>query len=245
MIRIGTSGWVYPHWRRVFYPVDLPQNKWFDHYSKHFDTVEINNSFYRIPTDATFDRWCEQAPTGFCYAIKASRYITHMKKLKDPTDSLEMLFDGADRLASKLGPVLYQLPPRWPVDLGRFELFLDALPSGYKHVVEFRESSWLIEDVFRLMRSRRVAHCIHDYGGLQIPPEVTGRLVYLRFHGGAGHRGNYSKAKLKSWAQRIGQWRRKKLSVFAYFNNDVGGYAIKNALTLKRMLEGVLRSSEF
>lgn len=235
-IRIGTSGWVYNHWRGIFYPPELPQPAWFARYAADFDTVEINNSFYRLPSAETFAGWREQAPPGFLYAVKASRFLTHLKKLKDPEEPLERFFERASGLGKTLGPVLYQLPPRWRVNLERFESFLAALPKGHRHVVEFRDASWLIDEVFRLMERYRVGHCIHDLGPLNVPIRITAPLVYLRFHGGPSHNGDYPRAELEAWARRIQSWHREGLKVFVYFNNDLGGYAIKNALTLKHIL---------
>jgi len=235
-IHIGTSGWVYNHWRGIYYPQDLSQRAWFAYYARDFDTVEINNSFYRLPSEAAFDAWHEQAPPGFLYAVKASRFITHMKKLKDPEEPLRTFLERAGRLGETLGPVLYQLPPNWQVNLPRLEHFLSILPKGQAHVIEFRDESWLIEDVFRLMERYRVAHCIHDMPPLNIPLRTTASPVYIRFHGDVAHGGDYSHAALETWARRIAEWRNQKLDIFVYFNNDVGGYALKNVKTLKQLL---------
>jgi uncharacterized protein YecE (DUF72 family) len=237
-LRIGTSGWVYQHWRGLFYPETLPQSDWFEFYAKQFDTVEINNSFYRLPSAAAFDGWREQAPPGFLYAVKASRFLTHMKKLKEPEAPLQLFFERAIRLAEMLGPVLYQLPPRWRVNLSRFEYFLSVLPSGHLHVVEFREPSWLIEPVFQMMERYSVAHCIHDMGQLAVPRRVTAPAVYLRFHGGSSHNGNYPQSALEAWAGQIAAWLGEGLAVYGYFNNDVGGHALENAKTLRGLLKG-------
>jgi uncharacterized protein YecE (DUF72 family) len=235
-LRIGTSGWVYNHWRGVFYPQALRQDEWLRHYALTFDTVEINNSFYRLPSAEAFERWREQAPRGFVYAVKASRFLTHMKKLKDPEEPIARLFERAAKLGSALGPVLYQFPPRWRLNLERFDYFLKALPADYQHVIEFRDASWLVEDAFRLMECGNVAHCIHDMHDLQIPLRVTSRTVYLRFHGTVKYGGDYSAGELKTWARRIKSWRQDGLSIFAYFNNDAGGYALKNAAALRALL---------
>ncbi len=235
-VRIGTSGWVYNHWRGVFYPKDMPTSKWFSYYSHEFDAVEINNSFYRLPSAEMFDKWRQQAPSSFLYAVKASRYLTHMKKLKDPEEPLHTFFERADHLGNTLGPVLYQLPPRWKVNLPRFEHFLSVLPKGYQHVVEFRDASWLIEDVFRLMQQYGVAHCIHDMQPLTVPLRVTAPPVYVRFHGDSKLGGSYGDETLTTWAERAAGWHADGLPVFAYFNNDVGGYAIKNAKRLKELV---------
>ncbi|HET7088676.1 MAG TPA: DUF72 domain-containing protein [Anaerolineae bacterium] len=242
-IHIGTSGWVYNHWRGIFYPERLRQSEWFACYAREFDTVEINNSFYRLPGETTFDKWRTQAPPGFLYAVKASRFLTHLKKLKDPEEPLRRFFERAGRLGETLGPVLYQLPPHWQVNLPRFEHFLSVLPKGYRHVVEFRDASWLTEDVFRLMERHRVAHCIHDLQPLNVPLRVTTSMVYLRFHGDPSHGGNYPHAALDAWAGRIDAWRSQGFGVFAYFNNDIGGYALENAKTLRALLPEVHRGT--
>jgi uncharacterized protein YecE (DUF72 family) len=235
-VRIGTSGWVYPHWRGLFYPEKLPQRQWLAFYSEIFDTVEINNSFYRLPSPDAFAAWREQATQGFLYAVKASRFLTHMKKLKDPRPPLELFLQRAARLGDHLGPVLYQLPPRWKVDLPRLESFLAELPKSRLHVIEFREQSWLIEQVFRLMERYGVVHCIHDLGTLQVPLRLTAAASYIRFHGGRSHSGAYEQSALEQWARRIQEWGRAAVSVYAYFNNDVGGHAVKDAAALKAML---------
>jgi uncharacterized protein YecE (DUF72 family) len=242
-IRVGTSGWVYTHWRGLFYPKDLPQRDWFAHYAREFDTVEINNSFYRLPSAAAFDAWREQAPAGFVYAVKASRFLTHLKKLKDPEGPLHRFFERASGLGRTLGPVLYQLPPHWQVNLPRFEHFLAVLPKGYIHVVEFRDESWLIEEVFQLMAGYHVAHCIHDMHPLNVPIRITAPPVYIRFHGDPVHGGDYPRATLQTWAGRIDEWSSQKLDVFVYFNNDIGGYALKDAITLRKLLAKDYRSS--
>jgi uncharacterized protein YecE (DUF72 family) len=235
-VRIGTSGWVYTHWRGILYPSDLPPRAWFATYARAFDTVEINNSFYRLPSAATFAAWRDQAPPGFLYAVKASRFLTHMKKLKDPEEPLRRFFERADRLGRTLGPVLYQLPPHWQVNLDRFAHFLAALPRGYRHVVEFRDASWLIEEVFQLMERHQVAHCLHDMRPLQVPQRLTAPTVYVRFHGDPAHGGDYPRPTLESWAARIDEWRGQGRDVYVYFNNDIGGHAVHNARTLRQLL---------
>ncbi len=237
-IRIGTSGWVYKHWRGIFYPPDWPPRNWFAYYAREFDTIEINNSFYRLPSETAFDAWREQAPPNFLYAVKASRFITHLKKLKDPNRPLDLFFARAKRLGEMLGPVLFQLPPHWGVDPSRFENFLSVLPEGQIHVVEFRDPSWLIEEVFRLMERYQVAHCIHDFTGLEVPLRVTAATIYIRFHGDPVHGGNYTPGALEVWAKRMAKWHGASgnHNIFAYFNNDVSGYALKNAKALKEML---------
>ena len=240
-IRIGTSGWVYPHWRDIFYPADLHQADWFDHYASHFDTVEINNSFYRLPSEATFDKWREQAPDGFLYAVKASRFLTHMKKLKEPRSPLHNFFTHAAHLGNSFGPVLYQLPPHWQLNLSRLQDFLAVLPHKRHHAIEFRDPSWLVEPVFRLLERFGVGHCIHDMPPLEVPHRVTTSFVYLRYHGDYDHSGNYSTAHLEQQAQQITDWHNQGLEIFVYFNNDIGAYAVNNALLLKSLLPEATR----
>lgn len=235
--RIGCSGWQYTHWRGSFYPADLPQARWFEHYASIFDTVEINNSFYRLPERATFTAWAARAPMRFEFAVKASRFLTHMKKLKDPEEPLDRLFSRLRGLGRRLGPVLYQLPPGWRVDVNRFGHFLQALPRGPRHVVEFRDSSWYSDDIRALMKRHRVAMCLHDMPGSATGNERIGRFVYVRFHGATGkYGGSYSDDRLRRWAAWLNAQRAEGCDVYAYFNNDVGGHAPRNALTLRGML---------
>ena len=236
-IRIGCSGWQYKHWRNDFYPPGLPQSQWFARYAQHFDTVEINNSFYRLPPPETFSKWREQAPAQFLYAVKASRFLTHMKKLKDPEEPLSRFFESARELGPKLGPVLYQLPPLWSVDVDRFEHFLRALPKGYRHTVEFRDTSWYDERVYALMRKHQVALCLHDMAGSASGRLVVGPFVYVRFHHGTKkYGGRYSDARLDEWADWLTDRVRDGLDVFTYFNNDTGGHAPRDAVRLRDRL---------
>ena len=240
-IRIGCSGWQYKHWRGDFYPAELPTSRWFAHYARTFDTVEINNSFYRLPPAETFAKWREQAPSRFLYAVKASRFLTHMKKLKDPDDPLARFFDNAKQLGPRLGPILYQLPPRWPLNLERFEIFLRALPHGYRHTVEFREPSWYDERVYELMRRHHVALCLHDMQGSATGKIVVGPFIYVRFHFGTKkYGGAYSDERLDDWAEWLSARVAEGLHVFGYFNNDTGGHAPRDAVRLRaRILERV------
>lgn len=235
---IGTSGWHYKHWIGSFYPADISSNQMFAFYAKHFDTVEINNTFYRLPKSETFDAWRDNSPAKFQYAVKASRFITHMKKLKDPETSAAKFFVAAEHLERKLGPILFQLPPRWNFDAGRLAEFLEALPANQRYVIEFRDESWLRPQAFALLRKHNVAFCIHDLGQMQTPLEVTADFTYLRFHGPgrAKYCGSYSETDLREWASRIDEWRRQLSGVYVYFNNDVGGWAVKNAETLLSLL---------
>ena len=206
----------------------------FEFYARHFNTVEINNSFYRLPTPQTFEAWRENAPRDFVFAVKASRFITHMKKLKDAKRSSEKFFLATDYLEKKLGPILFQLPPRWKLNIDRLAEFLEALPDEHRYAIEFRDESWLVTEVFQLLRKYKAAFCIHDFADMKVPIEVTADFAYIRFHGptSAKYWGSYSKAELRKWAQRIDGWRRELSSVYVYFNNDPAGEAVKNALTL-------------
>ncbi|HEY3040405.1 MAG TPA: DUF72 domain-containing protein [Pyrinomonadaceae bacterium] len=237
-VHIGTSGWHYKHWLGRFYPDKLPAKKMFAFYARHFDTVEINNSFYHLPLSSTFDSWRDNSPKHFLFAVKGSRFITHMKKLTEPESSSLKFFDGVERLGEKLGPILFQLPPRWQVNVERLSAFLDVIPKHHRYVFEFRDESWLVREVFDALRKHNAAFCIHDLGGMQTPLEITADFTYVRFHGpgAAKYRGSYSTQALQRWAERISNWRTDLSGVYVYFNNDVGGAAIENAKTLKQMV---------
>lgn len=237
-LHIGTSGWHYKHWLGPFYPDKLPAKEMFAFYARHFDTVEINNSFYHLPLPSTFDSWRDNSPKHFLFAVKGSRFITHMKKLKEPESSSVKFFDGVERLGEKLGPILFQLPPRWQVNVERLSHFLDVLPKHRRYVFEFRDESWLVKEVYDVLRKHNAAFCIHNLVGRQTPFEITADFTYVRFHGpgAAKYRGSYSTNALQNWADRIGNWRADLSAVYVYFNNDVGGAAIENAKTLKQMV---------
>ncbi len=236
LIRIGTSGWVYQHWQGIFYPEDLPQKQWFAHYAKFFDTVEINSTFYHLQKESVFEHWGQQSPASFVYAVKASRYITHIKYLKECKDLLETFLNRASLLGQALGPVLFQLPPGFSVDLDRLKSFLALLPEGFSFAIEFRNPTWLTEEVFAMLERHGVALCIHDMPPLHVPLRVTAKFVYLRFHGDVDHAGDYPPETLIVWVERMQAWQSQGLAVYAYFNNDAGGMAVRNALTLKQLL---------
>ncbi len=234
---VGTSGWVYPHWREVFYPKGLPQARWFEFYAARLGTVEINNTFYRLPEAATFGQWAAQAPPGFVYAVKASRYMTHLKKLKDAADPLARFVERARALGTHLGPILYQLPPNWHQNLPRLEAFLALLPGDLLHAFEFRHPSWLSDEAFTLLDRYGAGFCVMDLPGLETPVRATGRLAYVRFHGpGRAYEGSYSEEELRAWARRIRGLLRGGRPAYVYFNNDAHGYAVQNALRLQEML---------
>jgi uncharacterized protein YecE (DUF72 family) len=237
-VRIGTSGWIYRDWRGLFYPEDLPVRLWLDYYGKHFDTVEVNNSFYRLPGPEVFHAWRRQAPPGFVYAVKASRYLTHRRKLKEPEGPLENILGNARELGPKLGAILFQLPPRWRCNVGRLREFVALLPRDLTHVFEFRDPSWYNEEVRDVLAESGMSFCIHDMRGSAAPHWVTGPLAYLRFHGptATASHGRYTKPQLRRWADTIRTFLGDGHDVASYFNNDVGGHAVTNARQLREML---------
>jgi len=236
-IRIGTSGWHYADWQGRFYPDKLPRNKWFEYYAKEFDTVEINNTFYHQPKETTFQNWHKQAPRNFLFTVKANRFITHIKRLKDPKEPLERFLEGVKLLKGNLGPILYQLPPSFHKDLDRLESFLKVLPKKLIAVFEFRHESWFSQDTYGLLREFNAGFCIHDMPGMEVSHVVTSDVIYVRFHGPTGrYQGNYSKSALREWSEWIRENMKGKKAVFAYFNNDYNAYAIYNAKTLKEQI---------
>jgi len=235
---VGTSGWIYPHWEGVFYPAGLPQRNWFAHYVRHFGTVEINNTFYRLPGEGVFRGWHERAPAGFLYAVKVNRYVTHMKKLRQVEEAMGRFLERARLLEEHLGPLLYQLPPGWHCDAERLEAFLGLLPAGLLHVFEFRHPSWFCPEVFSLLERFGALLCILSMPGLESPLRATGPAVYLRMHGATSlYASCYSQEELERWAGLIAEQCRAGRDVYVYFNNDAFGYAVENARDLKLLVE--------
>lgn len=237
-IHIGTSGWHYKHWRGTFYPAELPVKQHFAYYAQHFDTVEINNSFYKLPPPSVFEDWYERSPEGFLFVIKANRFITHNLKLTRPHEPLTRLFDSILPLREKLGPILFQLPPGWKVNADRLRDFLEALPAGFRYVFEFRNETWYDASVYDLLRRHDCAFCLYDLGGHQSPMVETAGFVYIRLHGPSQNRyqGSYPAAALRKWAKRCRQWQKDGKDVFVYFDNDQLGYAAFNALQLRELM---------
>ncbi|MCE5197601.1 MAG: DUF72 domain-containing protein [Armatimonadota bacterium] len=234
----GTSGWNYKHWRQRFYPEGLPQSRWLEYYSSRFDTVEINNSFYRLPEHSTFEKWRENSPQGFTFAVKASRYLTHIKKLKDPEEPLERLLDHSAGLAEKRGPILYQFPPGWAMDLDRLRYFLSILPSNVRHVFEFRNDSWHNNTVWSLLSDYNVAYCVMDSPYLPIHFRTTTNFSYIRMHSGTEPTGgDYTPEYLSECARRVEQMLGAG-DVYIYFNNDWNAFAVYNALLLRQLVLG-------
>jgi uncharacterized protein YecE (DUF72 family) len=240
-IRIGTSGWHYMHWRGPFYPERFSAAKMLDFYTERFDTVELNNTFYRLPPERGVCAWRDSTPDPFLFAVKGSRFLTHMKKLKDPELGLERFFERVDLLGPKLGPILFQLPPFWELDLERLDAFLRALPGSGRYAFEFRNPTWHVTPVYDLLARHDAAFCPFDLAGFQSPVEITASWTYIRLHGPGGpYQSSYSDDALAGWARRIEEWRKQLKAVFVYFDNDMAGFAPANAATLKR-LTGVER----
>jgi uncharacterized protein YecE (DUF72 family) len=238
-IRIGTSGWHYKHWLGTFYPVRWPASKMLGFYHERFDTVELNNTFYRLPAESTVEEWRRSTPENFRFAAKGSRFITHMKKLKDPAPALEKYFSRIDRLSDKLGPILFQLPPHFEVNVSRFEAFLEALPNWHRYAFEFRDETWNTAAIFDLLRKHNAAYCPFHLAGYQSPIEITTDLTYIRLHGPGGkYQGSYDDQALGTWAGRINAWRRDLQQIYVYFDNDDSGYAAHNALRLREFVLG-------
>jgi uncharacterized protein YecE (DUF72 family) len=237
-VRIGCSGWNYGHWRERVYPKGLATSRWLEHYARLFDTVEVNATFYRLPRRDAVARWVQQTPPGFVFTIKASRYLTHIKRLTDLAAGVARFYERIEPLVAspKLGPLLWQLPESFRRDDGRLAAALERLPPG-RHCFEFRHASWFVDDVYALLREHRVALVIGDHPKRPFQTdELTADWTFVRFHyGSRGRNGNYSKRELEAWARRIERWR-AEVDVYAYFNNDWEGYAVRNGVWLRRRL---------
>lgn len=234
-IYIGTSGWSYKHWRGTFYPQEIKVKNHFSYYLQHFNTVEINNSFYRLPSEETFLNWKKIVPDDFIYVIKANRFITHIKKLHDPAVTLAPFMDHVKLLGEKLGPVLFQLPPFMKSNTVLLEAFLEELPKKFPYVFEFRNPDWYKPEVYDLLKKHNCAFCIYELAGHISPSLITADFVYLRLHGpGNKYQGSYSDETLQSWADECLKWSETK-DVFVYFDNDQNGYAAFNALKLREL----------
>jgi len=237
-IRIGTSGFHYKHWIGRYYPADIAHGKMLEHYVRDFDTVELNNTFYQLPNESSFDAWRASTPRDFLFAVKGSRFITHMIKLKDAQRGLRNFLPRAERLRSKLGPILWQLPPRWKVNVERLEEFLSLLPRKHRYAFELRDKTWMTDEVLAVLEKYNAAFCIYELAGYHSPIELTADWTYIRLHGPTQlkYQGSYSDAHLATWAERIKTWSRKLKAIYVYFDNDDRAFAVENALTLKRML---------
>jgi uncharacterized protein YecE (DUF72 family) len=231
-MRVGTSGWQYADWRGVLYPPGLPQRCWLERYSEVFDTVENNNAFYRLPKRETFEDWCRRTPDGFVMAVKASRFLTHIKRLKDPEEPVDRLMGVAEGLGAKLGPILLQLPPTLQADPGRLDRCLARFPRHVRIAVEPRHDSWWSDEVRDLLSSHGATLCWADRCGRPLTPLWrTAEWGYVRFHEGlASPWPSYGDTSLRSWLDRIRRQWSGRDDVYVYFNNDPGGAAVRNAL---------------
>jgi uncharacterized protein YecE (DUF72 family) len=236
-IRIGTSGWQYDHWIGPVYETGFDAGAKLSRYARSLESVEINSTFYGLPSASSVAGWHDGTPEGFVFAVKASRYITHMKKLKDPTESIGRFFEAIAPLEDKLGPVLFQLPPHWRVNAERLEEFLVSLPAGLRYAFEFRDQSWHCVEILSLLANHNAAFCIFDLEGRLAPLRVTADFIYMRLHGPDGaYSGSYSEEALSGWARQIAEWRDSGLDCYCYFDNDEAGYAFANAVRLKELL---------
>jgi uncharacterized protein YecE (DUF72 family) len=236
-VRIGTSGWVYKHWMSIFYPPRMPGDQQLPFYAGRFDTVEINYSFYHLPERSVFENWRRQTPEDFLFAVKGSRFLTHMKKLTDPEEPLQRLIDRAEGLEEKLGPILFQFPAQWKLNLPRLEAFMAALRSyaGKRYTFEFRHPSWLVPEVYRLLEDAGAALCLPLHPKMPLDVRLTANWTYIRFHTGR-HGTGFGEDELREWAERIRGFRSQGIDTLAYFNNDPEGWAIVNAESLRALL---------
>lgn len=236
-IHIGTSGWSYPHWKGPFYPAELADDRLLSYYAEQLQTVEVNTTFYQLPEVHTLVTWRDTVPAEFIFAVKASRYITHMKKLKDPHEPVATFLDRIAALGDMIGPILFQLPPRWNFNHERLRAFLNVLPDGYRYAFELRDPSWLNETAYAALAHHNAAFCIYDFHGRLSPKQVTADFVYVRLHGPVDkYRGKYDTETLAGWAGAFSTWARQGKAVFCYFDNDEAGYAAHNAIQLQEMI---------
>ncbi len=235
-IHIGTSGWSYYHWKDNFYPPELKSKDWLEFYSKTFSTVEINTTFYHLPLKSTISNWKKKVNEKFLFSIKASRYITHQKKLHDCKDSVELFLKTIQDLDLKLGPILFQLPPSFQINKERLEEFIGYLVSDQKYVFEFRHPTWYVDEIYELLSKNNIALCITDLNGKMSPEITTANFTYLRLHGPVkSYKGSYSMETLKKLEKQFNHWRTEGISTYCYFDNDEKGYAIKDAHELQQM----------
>jgi len=244
-IRIGTSGFHYRHWIGPFYPPKTSTARMLDYYVQHFDTLELNNSFYRLPSFEAFECWRDSTPRDFVFSVKASRFITHNKKLKDPENALHNLLPRAEHLGKKLGPVLFQLPPKWKVNDERLLALLEILPREHRYAFEFRELSWMTPEICHILHKFNAAFCIYELAGYHTPLEITADFSYVRLHGPATgkYQGSYSRQRLHKWARWIEQQAKRLRAIYVYFDNDQAGYAAQNALALRQMVLGTQKAA--
>ena len=237
-MHVGTSGWNYNHWKDVFYPRKMPSSDLLSYYAGHFTTVEINNSFYQVPAEETLQAWHDTVPDDFIFSVKASRYITHMKKLKDPREPVDRFMASIKALGKKCGPVLFQLPPRWKCNPDRLDAFLAALPSGARYTMEFRDETWFNQKVYNILEDHNAAFCMYHLDKKLSPRKLTADFVYIRLHGPEqAYQGSYDQKTLAGWVGAMSTWADQGRQIYCYFDNDQQGYAAQNALAMKKMLD--------
>lgn len=237
-IHIGTSGWYYKHWDDVFYPKEVKSTDRLHFYAAQFCTVEVNTTFYHLPSLETVKNWNDLVPKNFIFSIKASRYITHIKRLVDYEKSLPKFFESLKSIQSKLGPILFQLPPSFEKNAERLEAFLKHLKKDHNYTFEFRHPSWFDDEIYSLLKHYQAALCITDLGGSLSPEEITAKFIYIRLHGPkSAYQGYYGTKKLTIWKDKLLKWAHEGLSIYCYFDNDEKGYAIQDASELKKMIE--------
>lgn len=236
-IFIGASGWSYNHWQKKFYPIDLSEKKWLEFYSQTFETVEINSSFYHLPKPQTFANWRDRTPKDFIFAVKAGRFITHVKKLKDCREPCQRFMDSASKLKEKLGPILFQLPPSLKADGARLKNFLKILPKKYQYVLEPRNESWLNPKIYEILKKHKIILCFVSSPDFPWREIITGNFIYIRLHGAKSlYSSEYSTAQLKTLAKKIKKWQKQNLPVYVYFNNDDRANAVFNAKELMNLV---------
>lgn len=237
MIRIGTSGWTYEDWKRRFYPETLKKDQWLSFYSQHFDTVEINGTFYRLPSREVFEKWANQTSPDFLFSVKASRYLTHLKRLIEPEEPIQRFYQSAEGLGDKLGPVLFQLPPHFPANPERLDYFLSKLPAERRVVFEFRDPSWFTEPIYKLLKSYSAALCFADAPNFPSEEIITAPFIYIRLHGHTQlYASEYTEEELIHWNQKIESWASDGYDVYLYFDNDAAARAVRNAETIRKLL---------
>jgi len=237
---IGCSGWHYEHWRGLYYPEELPKPEWLPFYAREFTTVELNNSFYHLPSEKAFASWRQSTPDNFVFAVKVSRFITHIKRLRDVGSAVDNFVFRAELLEEKLGPLLYQLPPGMRRNDERLQDFLSCLPAKHRHVVEFRHQSWIDDGVFDILRRHNVGLCVFDMPGFSCPVVATSDFAYVRFHGNQGlYASCYSNEELCEWAEKIVGLGNRIKACYIYFNNDAEAFAVRNAITLRNLLRSL------
>jgi len=236
-VRIGTSGFTYGHWRNIFYPNDLPIRDFLKWYSQRFDTVEINSSFYHLPRETTYKNWYATTPKNFLFALKASRFITHIKKLHDCQEPLQTFLERAKILKEKLGPILFQVSPFWKCNLGRLGEFLRCIPKDVNATFEFRHESWFSQEVYETLGKRNISLTIADTPSYPMVERLTADFIYIRLHGHEHlYASDYTEEELQVWASKINKWKKMVKIIYVYFDNDAWGFAVKNAIRLKELL---------